>query len=63
MSNMTEGTKSEHFYIVGGELSNDSRCSRILVINIAIKNVYCDCERNVCREWTERAMGGKPTRI
>ena len=44
MSNMTYETKNESF-LHNVELINDSQCSIILLINVAIENANCECER------------------
>ena len=38
----------KYFYVVFVELSNDSPCSRILLMNIAIENIHRDYERTLC---------------
>ena len=53
---MTYGSKVNHFYIVCMELSRDSWCLRISLINILIKCSYH--ERNVLMDLTKLPMYG-----
>ena len=62
-SHMTDDTKIITFHVLLVKVSSDSRCSRTLLINFAIKNAHCDCERNLCNDWIWSKMCGKHSRV
>ena len=47
---MTYETKSITFHVIRVKVSSDSRCSRTLPMNVAIKSAHCGCERNLCKD-------------
>ena len=43
---MTYETKNITFHVKHVKVNSNSRCSRTLPINVAIKSAHCSCERN-----------------
>ena len=60
---MTYTTKSITFHVIRVKVSNDSRCSRTLLMNVAIKSAHCGCEGNSCKDWAWSKMCEKNARI
>ena len=60
---MTYETKNITFHIIHVKVSNDSRCSRALPMNVTIESAYYGCERNSCKGWVWSKIGGKHGRI
>ena len=56
---MTYDTKSDTFLMMHLDVSNDSWCSKILLMNVAIESAKRDCERIVCRGWFWLKICGK----
>ena len=63
MPNMTSYTKNIIFYAMHVKVSRDTRRSRTLAMNVAIKSAHCGCERNSCKDWAWWKMCGKHGRI
>ena len=51
--------KNITFHTVRVKVSSDSRCSRTLLMNVAIETAHCDCERYSCKDWVWSKMCGK----
>ena len=62
-SNMTYETKNISFHVTRVKVSSDSRCSRTLLMNIAIESAHCGCEINSCKDWAQSKRCGKHGRI
>ena len=62
-SNMTYETKNITFHMIRVKVSNDSRCSRTLPMNVAIESAHCGCERISWKDWTRSKRCGKHGQI
>ena len=60
---MVYETKNTTFHIIHVKVSNDSLCSRTLLMNVTIEGAHCGCERNSCKDWAWSEMCGKHGRI
>ena len=60
---MTYETKKITFHVIHVKVSSDSRCSRILLMNVAIESAYRGCERNSCNDWARSRRCGKHGQI
>ena len=60
---MTCETKNITFHMICVKVSNDSRCSRTLPMNVAIESAHRGCERNLCKDWAWSKGCGKHGRI
>ena len=47
---MTYETKNITFHVIRVKVSNDSRCSRTLPMNVEIESAHCGCEINSIEE-------------
>ena len=55
---MTYGTKNITFPLINVKVSSESRCSRTLPMNVAIKSAHCGRERDLCKGWVWSKMRG-----
>ena len=60
---MTYETKSITFHVIHVKVSSDSRCSRNLLVNVAIESANYDRERNSCEDWVWSTMFGTHNRM
>ena len=55
---MTYETKHITFHVIHVKVSSDCRCSRTLLMNVAIESAHCGCEINLCKVWARLKMCG-----
>ena len=60
---MTYETTNIIFHMIHVKVSSDSRCSRTVPMNVAIKSAHCGCVRNSCKDWAWSKICGKHGQI
>ena len=60
---MTYETKNITCHVIRVKVSSDSRCSRTLIMIVAIESVHHGCDRNSCKDWAQSKRCGKHGRI
>ena len=53
---MTHETKTITFSRTTCASEWEPRCSRTILMNVAIKSAHCDCEKNLCKDWVWSKM-------
>ena len=48
---MTYETKKLHYHVIHVKLTSDSRCSRTLPMNVAVKSAHSDRDKNLRKDW------------